>query len=195
VRGVPDYAAPHPGCGCGGIVRRFALSSCGVEQAENGVEVDTDLAKEAIYLRGLIINRYSAVEFAIAELVSRAFLHESYSHLGHPPFGPAKKLRRLNKIIRLPGPIAGYRDLQLRLGEFEQYTEHRNFMVHAIMVPTSSTDIEFMMYDHREGAYSVGNLQFEKKHLETLAELLSSISIEFTNLVAKMCREIPLPEV
>jgi hypothetical protein len=46
------------------------------------VEVDVKLAKEAIYWRGLFITRYAAVEFAIAELVSRAFLHESYSHLG-----------------------------------------------------------------------------------------------------------------
>jgi hypothetical protein len=46
------------------------------------------------------------------------------------------------------------------------------------------------MYDHREGLYSVGELQFEMNHLETIATLLSSISIEFTDLVARICREI-----
>jgi hypothetical protein len=154
-----------------------------------------EVAREAIYWRGLFINRYAAVEFAIAELVTRAFLHPAYSHLGHPPFGPTKKLKRLNQMIGLAGPIASYRaDLQPRLDEFEQYADHRNFMVHAIMVPVSSEDIAFTMYDHREGVYSVGKLQFELKHLETIATLLSPISIEFTNLVAKMCREIPLPE-
>lgn len=159
------------------------------------MEVDIKVAKNAIYWRGLFINRYAAVEFAIAELVSRAFLHPAYSHLGHPPFGPAKKFRRLNQIIGLIGPIASYRaELQPRLDEFEQYGEHRNFMVHAIMVPASSKNIAFKMYDHREGVYSVGELQFEMKHLETIATLLSTISIEFTALVAKMCREIPLPE-
>jgi hypothetical protein len=161
----------------------------------NGVEVDIKLAKEAIYWRGLFINRYAAVEFAIAELVSRAFLHQAYSHLGHPPFGPAKKFKRLNQIIKLIGPIAGYQaDLQPRLDGFEQYADHRNFMVHAIMVPVSRKNIAFKMYDHREGVYSVGELQFEMKHLETIATLLGSISIEFTSLVANMCREIPLPE-
>jgi hypothetical protein len=50
------------------------------------------------------------------------------------------------------------------------------------------------MYDHREGLYSVGELQFEMNHLETIATLLSSISIEFTDLVARICREIPLAE-
>jgi hypothetical protein len=159
------------------------------------VEVDVKLAMDAIYWRGLFINRYAAVEFAIAELVSRAFLHQAYSNLGQPPFGPAKKLKRLNQIIGLTGPIAGYRaELQPRLDEFEQYGERRNFMVHAIMVPASSKNIAFKMYDHREGVYSVGELQFEMVHLETIATLLSSISIEFTKLVAKMCREIPLPE-
>jgi hypothetical protein len=158
------------------------------------MEVNIEVAKEAIYWRGLFINRYAAVEFAIAELVSRAFLHPAYSHLGHPPFGPTKKFKRLNQIIGLAGPIASYRNhLQPRLDEFEQYADHRNFMVHAIMVPKSSSDIAFTMYDHREGVYSVGALQLEMKHLEQAATLLSPISIEFTNLVAKICREIPLP--
>ena len=160
------------------------------------MEVDIGVAKEAIYWRGLFINRYAAVEFAIAELVSRGFLHQAYGHLGHPPFGPAKKLKRLNRMIGLSGPIASYRsDLQPRLDEFAQYAEHRNFMVHAIMVPASSKNIAFKMYDHREGVYSVGELQFEMTHLETITTLLSSISIEYTSLVAKICREIPLPEV
>jgi hypothetical protein len=73
------------------------------------VEVDIKLAKEAIYWRGLFITRYATVEFAIAELVSRAVLHQAYRDLGHPPFGPAKKLKRLSQMIGLAGPIASYR--------------------------------------------------------------------------------------
>src|SRR5450432_1874714 len=45
------------------------------------MKVDVQVAKEAIYWRGLFVNRYAAVEFAIAELVSRAFLHEAYAQL------------------------------------------------------------------------------------------------------------------
>jgi hypothetical protein len=113
-----------------------------------------------------------------------------------PPFGPAKKLRRLNQMIELAGPIASYRaELKAMLDEFAKYTEHRNFMVHAIMVPTSSKgDQIFKMYDHREGIYSVGELHFEMMHLEKLATMIGAISAEFTSLVSKMCREIPLPE-
>jgi hypothetical protein len=100
------------------------------------MKVDVQVAKEAIYWRGLFIMRYAAVEFAIAELVSCASLHPYYSHLGHPPFGPAKKFKRLSQMIGLEGPITSYRtDLQSRLDDFKQYEEHRNFMVHAIMVP------------------------------------------------------------
>jgi hypothetical protein len=159
------------------------------------MEVSIELAKEAIYWRGLFINRYSAVEFAIAELVSRACLHSAYSHFGHPPFGPAKKLKRLNQLIELAGPIAGYRaELRARLKEFEQYADHRHFMAHAIMVAKNSGDIAFMMYDHREGVYSVGQLQFEMKNLGTLAALLSPMSTGFADLVVKICSEIPLPQ-
>jgi hypothetical protein len=56
--------------------------------------------------RGLFITRYAAVEFAIAELVSRAFLHQAYRDLGHPPFGPAKKLRRLSQMMANSKDIA-----------------------------------------------------------------------------------------
>jgi hypothetical protein len=159
------------------------------------VEVDIELAKEAIYWRGLFITRYAAVEFAIAELVSRAFLHQAYSDVGSPPFGPAKKLKRLNQLIELAGPIAGNRTtLQPMLEAFAQYAEHRHFMVHAIMVPASSKEITFRMYDHREGVYSVGDLRFEMTHLEDLATRIAAVSVEFTSFVAKMCGEIPLPE-
>jgi hypothetical protein len=156
---------------------------------------DLQLVKEAIYWRGLFISRYAAVEFAIAELVSRASLHQAYVHLGHPPFGPAKKLKRLNHMIELAGPIAGYEiNLKPKLDEFAQHEDHRHFMVHALMVPKSRTNIKLMMYDHREGVYSVGELQFELEHLETLANEFAPLSIAFTELTAKMCREIPLPE-
>jgi hypothetical protein len=160
------------------------------------MSVDIKLAKEAIYLRGLFINRYSGIEFAIAELVSRAALHEAYRDLGPPPFGPAKKLKRLIQIIKLDGPIASYREeLIPYLDEFAQYEDYRHFMAHAIMVPKSLTDISFKMYDHREGVYSVGELQFELKHFEDLVNLISSISSDFTSLVAKICSTIHLPAV
>ncbi len=108
------------------------------------MKVDVKLAKEAIYWRGLFINRYSGVEYAIAELVSRAFMHEAYANLGHPPFGPAKKLKRLRHLLAIEGPLAHYRDeIEQRLNEFSQYEEHRHFMAHAIMVPRSEDNISF----------------------------------------------------
>lgn len=159
------------------------------------MKVDIEVANRAIYWRGLFITRYAAVEFAIAELVSRAFSHQAYEHLGHPPFGPVKKFKRLNQLIGLPGPIANYRsELLVRLADFALYGDHRGFMAHAIMVPRSSKDIAFKMYDHREGVYSVGELQFEMEHLEKLATSISDISINFTSLVATICNEIPLAE-
>jgi hypothetical protein len=111
---------------------------------KQGMEVDVKLAKQAIFWRGLFINRYSGIEYAIAELVSRAFLHQAYTSLGHPPFGPAKKLKRLRSIMEIEGPIAEYRgDIQSFLDEFAEYEEHRHFMAHAMMVPRTSNDILF----------------------------------------------------
>ena len=159
------------------------------------MNVDICVVREAIYWRGLFITRYAAIEYAVAELVSRASLHEAYRNLDPPPFGPSKKLARLNQLIELPGPITNYRsELQAKLDDFVVYGEHRNFMVHAIMVPRGSNDIAFTMYDHREGVYSVGELQFEMKNLEVLATSIGGISADFTALVARICRELPLPE-
>jgi len=99
-------------------------------------------------------------------------------------------------MIELPGPIAAYRaDLQPRLKEFDQYGEHRHFMAHAITVPASIDNITFQMYDHREGVYSVGELRFELTHLEQIAKSIGEISADFTALIARICREIPLAEV
>jgi hypothetical protein len=167
------------------------------DSGDISVGIDIEIVKDAIYWRGVFVTRYAAVEFAIAELVSRSFLHEAYNHLGQPPFGPAKKLKMLNQMIELPGPLNPYRSsLRPRLGEFAQYMDgYRGFMVHAIMVPRSTKDIAFQMHDHREGVYSVGELRLELEHLEKLAMLIGDISIEFTSLVAKICAEIPLQEI
>jgi hypothetical protein len=160
------------------------------------VDTDLEVAKAAIYLRGLFLNRYAAVEFATAEIVSRAFLHASYEHLGHPPFGPTKKARRLLQLVDMIGPIAPYGpELKSRLEEISHYADYRNFMAHALMVPTSKQEIAFRMYDHREGIYSVGDLEFEMEHFETLADLFGKISLEYIDLIGRICTGIPLPEL
>ena len=117
-----------------------------------------------------IVTRVSSMR--LPKLVSRAALHEAYSNLGHPPFGHTKKLKRLHQIIKIEGPITSYRDdIQPWLDEFAQYEDHRHFLAHAIMVPRSREHISFTMYDHREGVYSVGQLELELKHLEVVATL------------------------
>jgi hypothetical protein len=160
------------------------------------MEVDIKLAKEAIYWRGLFVMRYAGVEFAIAELVSRASIHPAYLQLGVPPFGPAKKLKRLLQIIDLRGPIADFRDeLKPMLEDFALYSDNRNFLVHGIMVPQNENSVLFQMYDHREGVYSIGELHFELRHLEAIAKMIGTVSSQFTSLVARICRQIPLAEI
>ncbi len=156
----------------------------------------TEMYKKALYWRGLFITRYAAIEYAVAELVSRASAHEAYVKFGVPPFGPAKKLKRLYQLLKAPGPLAVYEGtLEPSLKEFEQYEEHRHFLAHAIMVPVTARLLHFRMYDHREGVYSVGELEFEMKHLVMLSNLIGEISPDFTHLIARICNEIPLPEI
>lgn len=60
-------------------------------------DFDPELAtiNEAIYLRGLFIQRYSGIEFAVSELIMRAREHNDYNALGDLPFKWESKKKRL----------------------------------------------------------------------------------------------------
>lgn len=171
------------------LVRVFADAA-----DENQMNVDVDLAEEAIFWRGMFINRYSGVEHAVAVLVTGALKHPAYASLGQPPFGPAKKMKRLRAIVAVTGPVAPYQ-VKTFLDEFEKFEEYRHFMAHAMMVPRSKSDITFKMYDHREGEYGEGTLKVSLDDMKHTANRIQPISSDFSALVAKICREVPLMDL
>ena len=162
---------------------------------------------DAIYLRGLFIQRYSGVEFALTELIMRARQHDAYQHLGDLPWRFAGKLQRMRDLTDAEGPIAAYTDeLRTTFGDFDDFAERRNFLVHGIMnVPRDATDrtvLGFRMYDHKRvtgedgskaNVVHIGRMDATLEELERLAEALQPMSTGFTALVARICRKVPLP--
>lgn len=96
------------------------------------------------------------------------------------------------QIIKMPGPLAKYReDIEYWLEQFAKFEEHRHFMVHAIMVPVDANHIMFKMYDHREGEYKIGELLFKLTNLEFLGKEIGKISNEFPIIVDSICKSVP----
>ncbi len=162
--------------------------------------------KDAIYLRGLFIQRYSGIEFALTELILRARQHCDYNELGELPFGFESKLKRLQKLIEADGPIMPYsEELVSTFGNFAEFADRRNFLVHGIMaIPIDAayrTTVAFRMYDHKKvmdggnktSVVHMGQMDANLEQLQSLADTLQPISTGFPCLVARICREIPLP--
>lgn len=163
---------------------------------------------EAIRLRGLFIHRYSGIEFGLSELIMRARGHPIYNPLGDLPKPWERKLKRLERLITLDGPIKAYEDqVRTTLQDFHTFEPNRHFLVHGLMaIPRDATDrttLGFSMYDHRPvleagdrtSAVHAGRLQMTLNKLDQFVASLQPISTNFTGLVARICREAPLPSL
>jgi hypothetical protein len=161
---------------------------------------------DAIHMRGLFVQRYSGIEFALTELIMRAREHSAYNALGDLPWKFESKLMRLEALITADGPIAEYAsDVRSTLGNFTEFAERRHFMVHGIMVilrdAVDRTTLCFHMYDHKKvmdegvkkSVVHLGTMNATLEQLDSLAVALQPISTGFTELVARICREVPLP--
>lgn len=161
---------------------------------------------DAICLRGLFIQRYSGIEFSLTELIMRARQHTAYKSLGDLPFRFDRKLKRLNDVIERDGPISSYGpELLATFGNFAEFAERRHFLVHGIMtIPKNAVDrttLGFRMYDHKKvvengeksSVVHIGRMDATLEQLELLAASLQPIATAFPGLVARICREVPLP--
>jgi hypothetical protein len=167
---------------------------------------DLDTIHEAIRLRGLFVHRYSGIEFAVSELIIRARDHSHYNHLGDLPKPWEKKRKRLETLLEHDGPIKAYSaQLKTSFQDFDSFEAKRHFLVHALMtIPRDSEDrttLAFSMYDHRpvngagerKSMVHAGRLEMNLEELDALVASLQPISTNFTALVARICREVPLP--
>lgn len=60
---------------------------------------------EAIFWRGLYLQRYSGAEFALTRLLAEARNHPAYQQFGDLPFNLSGKLKQLRKILSVDGPV------------------------------------------------------------------------------------------
>lgn len=170
------------------------------------IDVDLNTINEAIYLRGLFIQRYSGIEFALTDLILRATVHDAYSAFGDLPWKFDSKLDRLRALIDADGPIKAYKaEIVSTFGDFAAFSAQRHFQVHAIMTPQPKEDgvvMLFRMYDHKKvtdangnisSKVHVGDLEATLDQMRAMAEALQPMSTGFTALVARICREVPLP--
>lgn len=161
---------------------------------------------EAIRLRGLFIQRYSGIEFGLSELIIRAREHPIYNQLGNLPKPWDRKLKRLQRLITMDGPIRGYSaEVKDSLRDFDTFEPNRHFLVHGMMtIPRDANDpttLSFSMYDHRpvmvagkkESVVHAGRLEMTLENLDQFVASLQPISTSFTALVARICRDVPLP--
>lgn len=156
------------------------------------------LYERAIYLRGLFIQRYAAIEFSLSQLLVMACQHPSYNALGQLPFKMTSKLKRLDELCAVDGPISPFAaELRLMIDQFTQIEGNRHFLAHGIMATKPSGEggriLAFRLYTHIGGAAHAGQLDMPLDGLELLADRLSPIAADFCALVARIGRESLFP--
>lgn len=157
------------------------------------------LYERGIYLRGLFIQRYAAVEFSVTHLLMMCRQHPDYNHLGDLPFKLSSKLKRLEIILDMDGPVKGFADkLRFLMSLFVQLEEDRHFLVHGLMATKLNNQgkriIAFRLYDHRGGVVHAGELNMPIEKLDDLAGLLHPASSDFSALVSKIGRQALFPQ-
>ncbi len=165
---------------------------------EQGLDAATLAINEAIYFRGLFVQRYSGIEFAVSELLTRARLLPEYSLLLDLPFTWPGKVRMLRTLLNLPGPVQSYKGVLLPpIDELRAFKVHRHMMVHGLMaarMTDAGMQIRVRSYDHVKGfGLGAAALDMFPEEFETLCERLRIVSHVVTGTIAHICREVPLP--
>lgn len=157
-----------------------------------------DEINEAIRLRGLFVQRYSGVEWAIAALILYAQQHPAYEEFEGLPWswsGKASKLSRVEKLLDHGGPLDPHASsIRSYLQAFSDLDERRNFLVHAIMTPDRShhgiTRFRFAMFRPTKQGTDYGSMFTTLAELEALADAVQPISTGVTQLVASILRSL-----
>jgi hypothetical protein len=164
------------------------------------LDADTETMNVAIYWRGLFIQRYSGIEFALTDLLVRARHHPAYNAFGDLPRHHEGKLKRLEQFIDAEGPIARYaQPLREMLAEFTALESTRHFLAHGIMVISRNAKdrkrLCLSMYRHMAGEVHQGLFQLTVDELIRVTSDLAPTSHGFTALVARIVKEAPLPQL
>ncbi len=157
------------------------------------------LYERGIYLRGLFIQRYAAVEFSVTHLLMMCRQHPDYNHLGDLPFKLPSKLKRLEIILDMDGPVKAFAgELRSMVSLFVQLEEDRHFVAHGLMATKLNNQgkriIAFRLYDHKGGVVHAGGLDMPIEKLDDLAGLLHPTASDFSALVSKIGRQALFPQ-
>ena len=153
---------------------------------------------EAIYLRGLFVHRYSGIEFAVSELLTRARVLPDYSTFEDLRFKWQSKVKMLRAMLDMPGPLHSYRDDLLGpIDELPLFQVYRDMLVHGLMTARDEgvgIQIKVRSYDHVKGfGLGAASLDMAEADFNLLCDELGSISTAVTGTVARICRDVPLP--
>lgn len=157
------------------------------------------LYERGIYLRGLFIQRYAAVEFSVTHLLIMCRQHPAYNSLGDLPFKLPSKLKRLVTILGMDGPVKPFAgELRSMVDLFVQLEADRHFLAHGLMATRLNDQgkriIAFRLYDHKGGVVHAGGLDMPIDKLDDLAGLLHPTASDFSALVSKIGRGVLFPQ-
>lgn len=177
----------------------FARYADPVDRTEPPEHEHTALYERGIYLRGLFIQRYAAVEFSVTHLLMLCRQHPAYNPLGDLPFKLSSKLKRLKTILGMDGPVTPFaRELRAMVDLFVQLEEDRHFLAHGLMATKLNDQgkriIAFRLYNHIGGEVHSGGLDLPIDKLGDLAGLLHPTASDFSALVSKIGREALFPQ-
>jgi len=157
---------------------------------------------EAIRLRGMFVQRYAGVEYAVAALILHAQQHEAYtSHKGLPLSwsGSKGKVARLHKLLALDGPLAQHRDdLGGYLASFAELDERRNFLVYGIMTAdrlAGPDAFRFRMFRSSTDGTDYGLMSATLSEMEALVEAVQPIATSLTALVGRIFHTLSVPPI
>lgn len=165
--------------------------------------VELDEINEAIRLRGLFVQRYSGVEWAVASLILHAQQHPSYAEFKGLPWawsGKQSKLQRVRRLLAHGGPLDPHRGaIEDYLRAFAELDERRNFMVHAIMVPRQEPGrgdgFRFTMFRPTKEGTDYGWMFATLDELAALADAVEPISTGVAKLAASIIRSMDVPPI
>ena len=125
----------------------------------------SEVIERAIFLRGLFLHRYAGVEASLAQLLVCARMNAVYASLPILSAHHQGRLKQLENLMEIPGPIADSGvDLLAAYKELQTYENYRVMMAHALMAigrrHAAGCGVSFRMYRKRGDDVETGWLVF-----------------------------------
>lgn len=162
--------------------------------SQHEIDLHATLTSDAIYLRGLFIQRYAMIEFALSHLLVLASYHPAYHAFGQLPYRNESKLKRLTQVLEAKGPLQPYAaELREHVDYLTSIEQYRNIIAHAGMMAYPGDDepvCHFRCFQHIDGIAQLGTWDMKLSQLRALANDIQPHSTAFSGLVGKIGSEV-----